>query len=145
MRCEGVFVVPGGALKMRAAVLRGAAANDSVLSTAVTRSVQMLLASATQRAVCHAFHPVEQRFMGWLLTVSDLVDDGHVPMTHDLMATMLGVHRPTITVAVRALHKEGIIEEQRGLIAIRDRRRLEKACCECYRVLRGERKRLLGY
>jgi Mn-dependent DtxR family transcriptional regulator len=97
-----------------------------------------------QMSVCNVFHSVEQRCVRWLLTVSDLINNGDVPLTHDLMATMLGVHRPTVTVVLRSLHKAGLVDERRGLVLIRDRSHLEKACCECYRVMRDEQQLLLG-
>ena len=96
-------------------------------------------------SACNMFHSVEQRCVRWLLTVSDLINNGDIPLTHELMATMLGVHRPTVTVVLRSLHRAGLVNEKRGLILIRDRRLLEKACCECYRVMRDEQRRLLGY
>jgi Mn-dependent DtxR family transcriptional regulator len=55
--------------------------------------------------------------------VSDLIDNGEIPLTHDLLATMLGVHRPTVTLVLRSLHKAGLVNEARGLIEMRDRRR----------------------
>ena len=61
------------------------------------------------------------------------------------LATMLGVQRPTVTVVLRSLHKAGLIRETRGLVEIRDRRGLERACCECYGLMRDEQRRLLGY
>jgi Mn-dependent DtxR family transcriptional regulator len=96
-------------------------------------------------SVCNMFHSADQRCIRWLLTVGDLIDNGDIPLTHELMATMLGVHRPTVTIVLRTLHKAGLVDERRGLILIRDRRRLEGACCECYRVMRDEQRRLLGY
>ena len=98
-----------------------------------------------QTSVCNMFHPVEQRCIRWLLTVNDLIANGDIPLTHDLMATALGVHRPTVTLVLRSLHKAGLVNESRGHIVIRDRRRLEQSCCECYRSMRSEQHRLLGY
>ena len=98
-----------------------------------------------QMSVCNMFHPVEQRCIRWLLTVNDLIANGDLPLTHDLMATMLGVHRPTVTLVLRSLDKAGLVSESRGRIVIRDRRRLERSCCECYRSMRNEQHRLLGY
>jgi CubicO group peptidase (beta-lactamase class C family) len=46
---------------------------------------------------------------------------------------------------LRSLHKAGCVNEARGLIEIRDRRRLEQACCECVGVMREAQRRLLGY
>jgi Mn-dependent DtxR family transcriptional regulator len=62
-----------------------------------------------------------------------------------MLATMLGVHRPTLTQTLGALDREGLIVEERGRIRIADRTRLEAASCECYQVLRQEQQRLLGY
>jgi Mn-dependent DtxR family transcriptional regulator len=58
---------------------------------------------------------------------------------------MLGVHRPTVTLVLRSLHKAGLVSESRGRIVIKDRRGLERVCCECYRSMRTEQHRLLGY
>jgi Mn-dependent DtxR family transcriptional regulator len=61
------------------------------------------------------------------------------------MATMLGVHRPTVTLVLRSLHKAGLVNEARGRVMISDRDGLEQACCECYGEMRNEQRRLLGY
>ena len=39
----------------------------------------------------------------------------------------------------------GLVDEVRGQITIRDRAQLAAACCECYRLMRDEQRRLLGY
>jgi hypothetical protein len=57
---------------------------------------------------------------------------------------MLGVHRPTVTVAAGMLQKAGLIEYTRGSIAIRDRAGLEAASCPCYRFVTEEYNRLVG-
>jgi Mn-dependent DtxR family transcriptional regulator len=91
------------------------------------------------------FHPVEQRCIRWLLTIRDLIAQDDIPLTHDLLASTLGVHRPTVTVVIRSLHHAGLVDEERGRIVIRDPDRLAAACCECYRAMRDEQHRLLGY
>lgn len=145
MSCDGVVQIPGLARRMSAEILRREVQTDETLYSTLGRFAQVLLVRSMQMSVCNMFHPVEQRCIRWLLTVSDLINNGDIPLTHDLMATMLGVHRPTVTLVLRSLHKAGLVNESRGLILIRDRARLEKACCECYRVMRGEQRRLLGY
>lgn len=145
MSCDGVVQIPGFAQRISAEVLRREMSANETLHSTIGRFAQVLLVRSMQMSVCNTFHSVEQRCVRWLLTVSDLIDSGDIPMTHDLMASMLGVHRPTITLVLRSLHKGGLVTEKRGLILIRDRRRLEKACCECYRVMRDEQRRLLGY
>ncbi|HET6928125.1 MAG TPA: helix-turn-helix domain-containing protein, partial [Hyphomicrobiaceae bacterium] len=55
----------------------------------------------------------------------------------DLLAEMLGVHRPTVTNAVRALHRAKLIQADRKRVVILDRAGLIKASCECYQVVRS--------
>jgi CRP-like cAMP-binding protein len=145
MSCDGVVQIPGAIQQMSTASLCDELLESEVLHSTIARYAQLLLARSMQIAACNVFHSVEQRCIRWLLTVSDLIDQDDVPLTHELMATMLGVHRPTVTVVLRALHKRGLVDERRGRILIRDRGRLHDACCECYAAMRGEQRRLMGY
>jgi Mn-dependent DtxR family transcriptional regulator len=56
---------------------------------------------------------------------------------------MLGVRRPSVTVAARTLQQAGLIDYQRGHITVLDRPGLEQAACECYRVITEEYRRLV--
>ena len=145
MSCDAVVQIQGVAHRISADVLRAAVLTDETLYSTLGRFAQVLLVRSMQMSVCNMFHSVEQRCVRWLLTVNDLIDDGDISLTHDLMATMLGVHRPTVSLVLRSLHTAGLLSETRGRIVIRDPRRLEKACCECYRLMRTEQRRLLGY
>jgi CRP-like cAMP-binding protein len=145
MPCDGVVQIPGFAQGISADVLRRELLADEALYFIIGRFAQVLLARSMQLSTCNMFHSVEQRCIRWLLTVSDLIDHVDIPLTHELMATMLGVHRPTVTLVLRSLHKAGLVNESRGRIEIRDRDRLAGACCECYGLMREEQRRLLGY
>lgn len=144
MSCDGVVQVPGVALRMSADVLRRELLADRTLYSVIGRYAQVLLARSMQMSVCNMFHSVEQRCIRWLLTVSDLIGHDDIPLTHDLLATMLGAHRPTVTLTLRSLQRAGLIDESRGRVRLRDRQRLESACCECYGVMQDEERRLLG-
>lgn len=144
MSCDGIVQMPGVAHRMSADVLRRELQGNEMLSALVARYAQVLLARSMQMSLCNMFHSVEQRCIRWLLTVNDLMDQDDIPLTHELMATMLGVHRPTVTMVLGALRKAGLVREQRGLVVIRNRQRLEDACCECYGVMRDEQHRLLS-
>ncbi len=145
MSCDGVAQIPGVAERISAEILRREVLADETLYSTLGRFAQLMLVRSMQLSVCNMFHSVEQRCARWLLTVSDLSDSDEIHLTHDLMATMLGVHRPTVTVVLRSLHNAGLVNETRGLIEIRDRRGLQRACCECYRAMRDEQRRMLGY
>jgi Mn-dependent DtxR family transcriptional regulator len=57
-------------------------------------------------------------------------------ITQNLMAEMLGVHRPTITNAIRELERADLIKYVRGQVPILNRPHLMQASCECYRLVR---------
>jgi CRP-like cAMP-binding protein len=145
MACDGVVQIPGVALRMSADVLRAEVLADETLTSTLGRFAQVLHVRCIHMSVCNMFHSVEQRCVRWLLTVDDVIHNGDLPLTHELMATMLGVHRPTVTLVLRSLHKAGLVNEARGRVVISDRDGLEQACCECYGEMRNEQRRLLGY
>jgi len=87
-------------------------------------------------AACNGAHSVNQRLARWLLMMRDRYDEDTLPITQDLLAEMLGVHRPTVTNAVGVLHRAKLIQANRKRVAILDRDGLIKASCECYQVVR---------
>jgi CRP-like cAMP-binding protein len=142
---DAIVLVPGSARRLSVHVLRRELSGDVAVYAAIQRFVHVLLVQSMQLSVCNAFHEIERRCMRWLLTVDDLVGNTEIPVTHEGLAMMLGVRRPTVTLVLGALQRAGLIRERRGRIVIEDRSRLEAASCECYRVMRDERRRLLGY
>jgi len=96
---------------------------------------QRLLAFTCQTAVCQAFHTAEQRLARWLLSMRDRTDHDEMLLTQDFLASMLGVHRPTITIAARILQSAGLIQYRYGRVTVVDRPGLEEAACECYRIV----------
>ena len=58
-------------------------------------------------------------------------------ITQEYLAVMLGVQRPSVTVAVGGLRRAGLIEFSYGRLTISDRKGLEASACECYRVVRN--------
>jgi len=98
--------------------------------------VHAFLEQVLVSAACNGAHSVKQRLARWLLTMRDRHDENTLPITQDLLAEMLGVHRPTVTNAVRALHRAKLIQADRKRVVILDRGGLIKASCECYQVVR---------
>jgi CRP-like cAMP-binding protein len=145
MPSEGIVQIPGVAYRLDAGLFRQALMNLEPLSVAVARYRHLLLVRSVQIQLCNVFHPVEQRLTRWLLTVGDLLTSADIPLTHEVLATMLGVRRPTVTLVVGSLQRAGLIEEMRGRITIRDRERLETACCDCYGLMCEQQEQILGY
>jgi CRP-like cAMP-binding protein len=88
-----------------------------------------------QIAGCNRLHDAAQRLARWLLMVQDRAETDAIPGTHDFLAILLGTTRPSVSVIAAGLQKKGAIRYSRGQIHIVDRKRLEAATCECYRVL----------
>jgi CRP-like cAMP-binding protein len=108
------------------------------------RYTQSLMTQISQTAVCNRLHTVEQQLCRWLLINHDLLRSNKLIMTHDLIANMLGVRREGVSIAAGHLQEKGLIKYVRGTITMLDRDALERAACECYRVVRDEYDRLLG-
>jgi CRP-like cAMP-binding protein len=96
-----------------------------------------------QNAACSQLHNVDARCARWLLLAHDDVDADSFSLTQDYLAMMLGVARASVSGAASALQQAGLIRYVRGHITILDRPGLEKASCECYRIVRREFERLL--
>jgi Mn-dependent DtxR family transcriptional regulator len=79
-----------------------------------------------------------------MLLTHDRVDGDSFPLTHEFLAQMLGVTRPSVTIAAGMLQKAGLIHYVRGTVSILDRRGLEAAACECYGIITREFRRLVA-
>ncbi|HEX2337146.1 MAG TPA: Crp/Fnr family transcriptional regulator, partial [Hyphomicrobiaceae bacterium] len=129
--------VPGTAAKMpRQAFVRAMDALPAFLGV-VQAHVLALLEQVMVAAACNGAHNVRQRLARWLLMMRDRHDGDDLPLTQDLLAEMLGVHRPSITNAAQGLQRDGFIECGRRRVTILDRDGLVGASCECYRVVRS--------
>ena len=99
------------------------------------------LVQSAQNAACNRLHTIGERLARWLLTCHDRIRSDRMPLTHEFLAQMLGA-RTTVTLAAGILHQAGLIDYSRGHVTIKNRSGLEKAACECYRVVRNEFDRL---
>ncbi|MCA9851557.1 MAG: Crp/Fnr family transcriptional regulator [Dehalococcoidia bacterium] len=101
----------------------------------------------SQSVLCNRFHELTQRAARWLLVFASKLPPGEdpLPVTQEILSQMLGVHRPSVTLALQALTDAGAIRsEGRGLIAITDRLALEAAACECFRQVQAFNRALTG-
>jgi len=112
-------------------------------SEVVRRYTQGMINQISQTTACNHVHSVQQRMCRWLLMTHDRVGADEFHLTQEFLAQMLGVRRPSVTVAAGLLQKAGLIAYQRGRIRIVDRPGLEQDACECYETVRHEFDRLL--
>ena len=117
-------------------------ANPGPFRDVVARYAQANFLQVMQCTACNALHRLEQRCSRWLLQTHDRVGANEFLLKQEFLAIMLGASRPTVTVVLGALQKGGAISSRYGRIRILDRRKLEKASCECYEVILGQFRRL---
>lgn len=153
----GVPVIAGHTISPSRAVVQAAGRAASIGSAELTemlpicpglrellgRYLHAFLAQLCQTVACNAMHSADKRLARWLLAAADRTGSKPVSLTHEFLAEMLGLGRPTVSIVARALQSEGLIAYRRGLIEIVDRAGLERAACECYRVVRRTYQRLL--
>ncbi len=113
------------------------------LQRLLLRYTQALMTEMAQTAACNRHHSVEQQLCRWLLLTLDRLPSQELVMTHELVASMLGVRRESVTEIAGELQRAGFIRYRRGHITVVDRYGLESRACECYAVVRKELKRLL--
>jgi CRP-like cAMP-binding protein len=106
------------------------------------RYTQALISQMAQTAVCNRHHSMEQRLCRWLLMGLDRVQGNELVVTHDRIASMLGVRREGVTESAFALQRLGLISYARGHIVALDRNGLEQRACECYAVVKKEYERM---
>jgi len=128
--------IPGSATKMSRAVFTRAMSSMPAFRSLMYAYVQAFLEQVLVSGACNGAHGLKERLARWLLMMRDRDDDDELQITHDLLAEMLGVHRPSITNAARELENAGLIARGRRQVTILDRQGLEKASCECYRLVR---------
>jgi CRP-like cAMP-binding protein len=139
-----VVLGEGSALRMDAAHFCRQLARSPALQRVIDRYVFVHLSQLAQAAACTRFHVVEARLARWLLMTQDRADAHTIRITHQLLATMLGVRRVGVTKAACSLQERRLIRYNRGNITILDRRGLEAASCGCYQADRESYERTLG-
>ena len=135
--------ISGTATRMDADAFVRLAGTPGPFHRILLRYTLAFLTQVAQTAACNGAHLVHERCARWLLMTHDRVNGADFPLTHEFMAFMLGVRRAGVTMAMRGLQDAGLIRHTRGRVEIVDRVGLEKASCECYRVVRAHTERLL--
>lgn len=124
----------GGALRMTAADFSRGLAKIPGLRTRIERYAYVLMDQLARTAGCTRYHVVEQRLARWLLMTADRAHGPTFRVTHEFLASMLGVRRVGITQAASALQARGLIHYHRGMVTVKDRAGLERASCACYQA-----------
>jgi CRP-like cAMP-binding protein len=139
-----VCQIEGSSLRMKLDDFRKAVDGPTALRHVADCYFQGYLSQVSQSVACNRKHSLEARFARWLLVTHDRVSGNEFHLTQEFLADMLGVHRPSVSIAAGALQEAGLIQYTRGHMKILDRAGLEEQACECYAAVRAQFKRVLG-
>lgn len=137
-----IIQIPGPARRMSAAAFRQVTPPGSALHDLLRRYTQYAFNEAAQTVACNRMHTTEQRGARWLLMMHDRAQRDQFALTHEYLATMLGVWRPAASQMAEGMRKEGLIDYRRGKMRIVDRAGLQAVACECYASDRADYQRL---
>jgi CRP-like cAMP-binding protein len=130
-----VVHVPGLALRIDAKDLQRIMRESLSIKDHLLRYVQLLIMQKAQVSLCHARHEIDKRVARWMLLARDRLESDQLPVTHDLLASMLGVRRPGVSEALANLETQHVIRRSRGTLHVLDAEKLRRASCECYKVI----------
>ena len=112
--------------------LEAAKTTSRALRSVFSRYADCLLAQIFQSTACNAIHSIEQRTAKWIVSAIERTDGEEiVPLTHEQLATLLGVGRSYASRVIQTFKAEGILQTRRGSILIRDREALQARACLC--------------
>ncbi|MFN0094694.1 MAG: Crp/Fnr family transcriptional regulator [Dehalococcoidia bacterium] len=137
--------VPGEALRMTSADFLDQLGRSPGLAVLMKRYSGAMLTLVAQSAACNRAHHVNARCARWLLMTHNQTASDQFPITQEFLAQMLGVSRPSVTLAAAALQDAGLIRYHHGHMTILDRPGLECASCECYAVVEVSFRSLAGW
>jgi CRP-like cAMP-binding protein len=136
MPCETIVAIDGTALRLPITDLQHAMKANEHFRDTLTEYSHALLIASMRTSACNGLHGLQERCARWILTTVDRVGSDRFCVTKDFLAQLLGTNRPTASVMISVLEKEGILGVEGRSVTVVDRTRLKKVACECYEVIR---------
>ncbi len=122
----------GPFVRLHVGKLDAAKTKSATLRNVFARYADCMLAQIFQSTACNAIHSIEQRTAKWIISAMERTDDADaVPLTHEQLATMLGVGRSYVSRVIQTFKAEGVLETRRGSILVHDREALRIRACLC--------------
>ena len=118
--------------------LDAAKTRSATLRNVFARYADCMLAQIFQSTACNAIHSIEQRTAKWILSAMERTNgDNVVRLTHEQLATLLGVGRSYTSRVMQRFKAEGVLETRRGSIVIRNREALRIRACLCNKSVKN--------
>ena len=135
--------VDGVALQIAVKDFRRLVKELPMLRAVVNAYLAVVLVQTSQSGACNSAHQLKQRLARWLLLARNALGSNDIPLTHEVLAQLLGVRRASVTEGLELLQSEGLVAAKRGSIRIEKVRELESVCCECFKLIDREYERQL--
>lgn len=132
---RGMIQIGGVFAHIDADRLREIAAQNPVVERMLDLCRDWIAVQAQQAAACNTVHDAPKRLARWLAHNAQKMETGTLLITQDMLGSLLGIRRTTVTLIAQDLHKHGLIDYSRGRIRVTAPGRLEAAACECCRML----------
>ena len=139
-----VVQVGGTAIRLSAREFLSMLPKLPTLRKILLRYIDVVLLQTSQSGVCNAVHSIKERLARWLLVASNALEDDKLPLTHEVLAHLLGVRRASVTECLEALEKGGLIDSSRGLVNIVNSHALRQVSCTCFDTIAREYRRQLN-
>jgi CRP-like cAMP-binding protein len=130
-----IVQLPGLAYRAPKELIREHIFSCSALHELLMNYSQRVMHQLAQSALCNRFHTSVQRLARWLLLTAERADTNRFELTHEFVAQMVGAPRSAVSESASILRTKGIIDYRRGVLTIRNAKRLHKVACECYDVV----------
>lgn len=136
--------VEGNGYRIATSHMKRILSEDSDLQTLLARYAQSLAVQGAYTSLSNAVHHIDERLARWILMCHDRADGDELNLTHEFLAIMLAVRRPSVTTALHVLEGRKLIYSERGVIIVRDRAALEEFARDAYGEAEKEYERLVG-
>jgi DNA-binding transcriptional regulator YhcF (GntR family) len=128
----------GPFVRLSVSKLDAAKAKSTSLRNIFARYADCMLAQMFQSTACNAIHSIEQRTAKWIMAAMERTDGEEVvPLTHEQLATLLGVGRSYTSRVIQTFKGEGILETRRGSILVRNPDALRIRSCLCNEAVKS--------
>lgn len=121
----------GSFLKAPVSAIQDAKDKSVTFKRLFSRYADCLLAQIFQATACNAIHSIEQRTAKWILAAMDRTGNHVVPLTHDELASLMGVGRSYVSRVIQTFKADGILATSRGALTVRDEDRMRDRACQC--------------
>jgi hypothetical protein len=128
----------GPVVRLSVAKLDAAKATSPSLRNVFARYADCMLAQIFQSTACNAIHSIEQRTAKWIISAMERTDGNNsVPLTHEQLATLLGVGRSYASRVIQTFKAQGVLDTRRGAILVREPEALRQHSCLCNEAVKS--------